>query len=163
MRRLSSTLLVVVGGCALSACASAPAIDLAAEESEIRSLNERWGPAVARKDTNGVVELYTSDAVLLWPDMPPVRGAEAIRSVWAAAVNTPGLGLRVLPERVRISGAGDYASDEGSIESTRTGPAGTQVDTTKYLHIWTKTDGQWKVLYSMSNSNRPTPPAAAPK
>jgi len=110
----------------------------AAEERAIRALNERGAPAIARKDTSAAVGLYTGDATLLWPNMPPVRGAEGIRSVWAAAVNTPGLALRVVPERIRVSNAGDFATNEGRIESATTGLAGTRTDTAKYLHVWTK-------------------------
>ena len=163
MPRSSSRLFAVSVAYLLTACATKPSVDRAAEEQAIRTLNERWAPAVASRDTGAAVGLYTDDATLLWPDMPPVRGVEGIRSVWAAAVNTPGLALRVVPERIRISSAGDFATDEGLIESTRTGPAGIQTDTAKYLHVWTKEGAQWKVLYSMSNSNRPTSPTPAPE
>ena len=160
MPRSSSPVFVVFVAYLSTGCAATSSVDQAAEERAIRTLNERWAPAVERKDTSAAVGLYTDDATLLWPDMPPVRGVEGIRSVWSAAVNTPGLALRVVPERIRVSSAGDFATDEGRIESTTTGPAGTRTDTTKYLHVWTKEGEQWKVLYSMTNSIRP---AAAPK
>lgn len=160
MPRFTSHFFVLVVACVSSSCAAEPSVDQAAEEQAIRQLNEHWAQAVANRDTSLAVGLYTEDATLLWPGRPPVRGVEGVRSVWAAVVSTPGGAVRVVPERVRIASSGDFATDEGLIESTRTGSAGIQTDTAKYLHVWRKEGGQWKVLYSMSNSNRPAP---APK
>jgi uncharacterized protein (TIGR02246 family) len=163
MRRRPFLLLAACTSYELTACATAPSVDPAAEERAIRALDERWAPVVAKKDTNAALGLYTSDATLMWPDMPAIRGTDRIRAVWAQAVNTPGLTLRVVPEQVRIASAGDLATDEGHLEATVRGPAGVRTDTTKYLHVWRKDGGQWRILYSMTNSNRPTVTNAATK
>ena len=163
MRRAYRVALVTSMSAMGAACTGAPAIDAAAEERAIRALDERWAPAVAKSDVEAAVALYSPDATLLWQDAPAVKGPEAIRATWTAVMKTPGLTLSVVPERVEISVAGDIATDVGRIESHRTTPAGPVAAVSKYLHVWHKAGTEWKLYYSMSNSNAPPPAPAAQK
>jgi hypothetical protein len=78
-------------------------------------------------------------------------------------MKTPGLKVSVVPERVEIAAAGDIATDVGRIESQLSAPAGPVSVVSKYLHVWHKVGAEWKLYYSMSNSNSPPPAPATPK
>jgi uncharacterized protein (TIGR02246 family) len=163
MRLAYRAVLITSISAVCASCAGTPKIDAAAEERSIRTLDERWAPAVAKSDVEAAVALYTPDATLLWQDAPPAKGTDAIRATWAAVMKTPGLQLSVVPERVEIAAAGDIATDVGRIESQLSTPAGTVNAVSKYLHVWHKVGTEWKLYYSMSNSNAPPPAPAAQK
>lgn len=78
-------------------------------------------------------------------------------------MKTPGLKVSVVPERVEIAAAGDIATDVGRIETQLSTPAGPVSVVSKYLHVWHKVGTEWKLYYSMSNSNSPPAPAAPEK
>lgn len=143
---------------AVVACSGAPKIDARADEQAIRTLDEQWGPAVSKTDVEAAVAMYTADASLLWPDAPAAKGSDAVRATWTAVMKTPGLTLSVIPERIDVAAAGDVATDVGRVESEVTTPNGPIKVVSKYLHVWHKVGNEWKLYYSMSNSN--SPPAA---
>jgi ketosteroid isomerase-like protein len=59
------------------------------------------------------------------------------------------------------SGAsGDLAWHAGSYSVVDR--AGTTVDSGSYLEVWKKTGGKWLIVRDMWNSDRPSPPPAAP-
>ena len=148
---------VLLLGVTASACARTPEVDAKAEERAIRALDEQWGAAVARKDVGAAVALYAADGALLWPDAPETKGIDGIRAVWTSVMSTPGLSVAVHPERIDVARAGDLATDAGTVQSDVETSNGHVQTIDKYLHVWRKDGGRWRVIYSMTNSN--TPPA----
>lgn len=162
MRLVHRALLASYVFAAVAACARAVRIDAAAEERAIRALDEKWSPAVARNDVDAAVSLYTADATLLWPNAPAAKGTDAVRTAWTAVMKTPGLKLAVVPERVEVAAAGDVATDVGRVESEVTAPNGSIKAVSKYLHVWHKVGAEWRLYYSMTNSNSPPVPPPTP-
>lgn len=140
--------------------APAPVVDKAAEENAIGELATKWIDAAARKDVDTIVSFYAPDGTIVWPDAPAGRGPDAVRAAWTEVFKTPGLKLTFVPERFDLSSAGDMAADFGRIESEFDGPQGTVKDVAKYVVVWRKVNGQWRVLYDTFNSNQPAAPAA---
>jgi len=56
-----------------------------ADVAAIRVLTERWIAAVGAGDVDGVLALYTDDAVRLSPDGPTVSGKEAFEEYFSGA------------------------------------------------------------------------------
>ena len=142
---------------------STPPVNKETEEQSIRGLEMQWSVAANKKDLNAVIALYSPQGTAAWPDAPAVHGPEAIRAAWDEIFKTPGLVLRFIPERIDVADAGDIAVDFGSVESEFDGPNGHVQDVAKYLVIWQKRNGEWKVLYDSFNSNKPAAPAAPPE
>src|SRR5687767_5064161 len=65
---------------ATSTVAVAPAADAAADEQAVRAINPLWFKAHQSGDVEGLVALYTDDAVISAPGAPPARGTAAIRA-----------------------------------------------------------------------------------
>lgn len=147
-----------------TACNTAPKVDAAAEEKVIRALDEQLGGLVARRDTSGIVAMYSSDAVVMPAGAPAARDAAAIRAVWAGLLTLPGVSLQLTPEKVEISAAGDLATVSGSAVMEMDTPQGRIKDASKYLVVWRKVNGGWKMAYDIWNENAPPapPPAEAP-
>jgi ketosteroid isomerase-like protein len=143
-------------------CTRQATVDVEAERQALRELDGQFGALAAKKDSVGAAGLYADDAVVMAPNAPAVKGAAAIRALWASLVQTPGLVLRVEPERIDVSPQGDFASDMGTVTIESDGPQGRATEVSKYVEVWRKQDGKWRVVYDIWNSNAPPAPAPPP-
>ena len=148
---VASTMLVA--GCAQAP--AAPAVDVKAEEQAIRQLDDQWNAAIARKDVEANVAFYAADGVVMWPDAPAGRGTAAIRSAWTEMFKASNLKLVLTPEEIHISPAGDLATDMGKVVAEMDTPQGHAREDAKYLVVWKKVNGAWRVQYDMFNANAP--------
>ena len=136
-----------------------------AEERAIRDLDAEWAKAAAAKNVDKVVDFYTDDASIFLPNEPIGMGKPAIRVEWTKLTTNPGYALSFSPSRVDVAKAGDMAYEFGVYNLMLTGPDGKAInDRGKYVVVWKKqTDGKWKVVADVINSDLPiTSPAAAP-
>ncbi len=139
-----------------SVATSVRATELSADEAEIRRQDHLWGEAVAKQDASLVISLYADDAIVLDPDAPARRGLAEMRTIWADLVKVPGLGIAIVPEKITI--IGDVALDFGRFELTTTPEGGQpQTQVNKYLTVWRKLGGHWRVIYDAWNTNAPAP------
>lgn len=144
----------------LAGCTGTPRVDPHAEEAAIRALDGRFGAAVGRLDVVAATALYAPDAAILPPGLPAVRGTENIRAMLAGLFTAPGLSITLRPERIDIAAAGDLATDAGLVEVGMNTAQGPVIEVSKYLEVWRKVNGEWKLMYDTWNANSPA--AAAP-
>ena len=146
----------------LAGCAVRPRVDPAAEAAAIRALDAKFGAAVARLDVAAATALYAPDAAVMPPGLPTVRGAENIRAMLAGLFSAPGLSITLRPERIDVAAAGDLATDAGLVEVGMNTAQGPVLEASKYLEVWRKVDGEWKLMYDTWNANTPAASASAP-
>jgi uncharacterized protein (TIGR02246 family) len=153
--------LAILAGLSMACAAgsSAPAVDTKAEEQVIRQLDDQWNAAVQKKDPEANVAFYATDGVAMWPDAPAAKGTDAIRKAWTEILKAPNLQLSFAPEDITISQAGDLATDVGWVKAEMDTPQGHVKEDAKYLVVWKKVNGAWKVQYDTFNSNAPMAPA----
>lgn len=150
--------LIFAGVIIVAACTSAPSptADRQMEERAIRQLNQQWSDATKRKDIDGILSFYAPGGTAAFPDKPAAVGTEALRKLWSEDLAIPGLlTLSWEPERIDVSTSGDFASDFGRVYSEWQTPQGVVKSTDKYLAVWKKIDGAWKVSYDTWNTNAP--------
>ena len=123
----------------------------------IEARDAAWGAAATSHDLEAVLAFYTDDAVLLWPDQPPVQGIANIRTAWQALLQTPGITFAFHAARIDVAESRDYASDFGSAHFTQTPPSGPISADAKYLVVWTRVGNVWKVFYDSFSYNTATP------
>ncbi|QIG49241.1 SgcJ/EcaC family oxidoreductase [Nordella sp. HKS 07] len=124
------------------------------DEMAIRRLDEEWGKAATAKDLEAVVSFYAPDGSLVWPGAPASHGTQHIRASWKEMMDTtPGLNLRFTPERIVISDDASLASDFGKVEFGHEVKGKPVMDIAKYVVVWRKEKGSWKVLYDSYNVN----------
>lgn len=161
--RSAYVLLAAAVTVTFTACApSVPAADPKADEAAIRSLEEQWSAAANKKDLETTLSFYSPVGATMWPDAPASHGTMEVRAAWAEMFKLPGISLKFLPDKITVAQSGDMATDEGRAIVGMTTPAGPSVDTTKYLVIWKKESGTWKVLYDSYSSNKPAAPPTVP-
>jgi uncharacterized protein (TIGR02246 family) len=159
MRKSIAFLLLAAAPLALTAgCArqpAAPPVDTAAITGALDSLNQALHVAVAARDTDAVVSMYTDDARFLPAGMPLVEGREGIRAAWVGFLSTPGLDLSATSGNPIITEAGDMVIDVGGYSMKFTGPKGEAMeDVGKYVTVYRKVDGQWKIVVDIFNSDK---------
>lgn len=117
---------------------------------EIRQLDREWIQMVEAKDTSGIVDLYVEGAGrIMPPESPAGVGREALRQFWSAAVNFPHLTFE--PDTIVASEAGDLAADIGSVTFR---PPGADANVRgKYIVVWVRQDGEWKILADIFNTD----------
>ncbi len=131
--------------------AGAPA-DPQAERRAVMDLDREWSARAGRGDVSWIANLHAQDARTLPPNAEPVVGREAIRGFWRDLASTEGLSLSWQPEGARVSDGAGMAYSWGGYRM-RT-PDGVE-DRGKYLVVWIRQAGDWKVAADMFNSNLP--------
>lgn len=111
--------------------------------------------AYARADAPGLAALYTGDGQIMPPNSDVVTGKQGLealfRSFWEAGDAVIKL------ETVEAEGFGETAYEVGKY--TLSGKGGKVSDRGKYIVIWRKQGGQWKLHRDMFNSSMPPPKA----
>jgi ketosteroid isomerase-like protein len=119
--------------------------DMSRAESAVRAITHEWVLACNTKHLDDLLELYTSDALVLRSNYPPIRGAAAVREFFFGALDA-GLG-EVEIEPLRVEVAGDLAYEAGRCKALIPGSTGKRREERgKYLWVLARQpNGEWKV------------------
>jgi uncharacterized protein (TIGR02246 family) len=133
----------------------------AADEAAIRDADAQWSKTAGTNDLDGTVAYYVDDASLLAPNAPIATGKQAIRAVWAQLLG-PGTSISWQASKVEVARSGDLSYILGNYQLTMKDPQGNPVtDKGKFVEVWKKqTDGKWKVVADIFNSDLPATPAS---
>jgi len=136
---------VAIAGCAAPP-PPAPEVDVAAEAQAIRDLSAVWLEAARQRDGATIDEMFAADATTIF-DGEVLEGLPAIRAgrelEWA---EEPQGELDWTTSSVIVAASGDLAVERGSWTEREIEEEGEEVENGEYVTIWTKIDGQWKVL-----------------
>jgi len=134
------------------------AAELGADIEAINRLNDEYVAAENAGDVDGIMMLYTDDAVLMPPNQPALIGKGAIRSHVQALFDMFSLEEVLSPEEVVVTG--DWAFVRATYTITVTPRAGGEQtqDNGKGIAIYKKgPDGSWKYARLVYNSDNPLP------
>jgi uncharacterized protein (TIGR02246 family) len=141
MRKTALVIIVLAG-------LSAPAV---AQKAEIEAANAKWVEFFNKGDFAGLASLYTDDAAAFPPGAAMVRGKAAIATMWqgmAEQVSDPKL------TTLEVKRLGHLAVREIGTFSLKTkGPAPKEV-TGKYVVVWEKVRGRWKLAADIWNDGK---------
>jgi uncharacterized protein (TIGR02246 family) len=119
----------------------------------IAAANEEFMAAVKRGDAAGLAALYTEDGQVLPPNGDFVTGKDGIQRFWQAVMD---MGIKEAKlETVEVEGHGDTAIEVSTF--TLHGAGGDALDKGKYIVIWKREGGQWKLHRDIFNSSMPAP------
>ena len=146
----------------LSLCLSVPLLALLssaaiadATRDGIVASNTQFSAAVAKGDAAAVAALYTTDGMVMPAGSDNVKGAAAIQKFWAGAMGS-GIAAAKL-NTIEVFGRGANATEVGEYELLD--KAGKSLDHGKYIVIWRREDGKWKLHRDMFSTNIPPKPA----
>lgn len=131
------------------------AFDLDATRLEIAELNERFTSAHLTGDVDVIDAMLAPDAVAYPPGAEAVRGFPALHDF---TVEYLAAGLSEFREETtEFYGNGEIVVDAGTYVVTWGAEPVTERG--KYLNVWQKVDGEWKIRSNMWNVDAPAAPS----
>ena len=127
----------------------------AAPREAINVANAAFMAAFRASDAGAVADCYSKDGQLLPANSDVVSGAASIASFWGGAMKK-GI-AEVKLETVELEAAGDLAVEVGRY--VLAGGDGGPVDNGKYVVVWHREGGSWKIHRDIWTTNRPAPGA----
>ena len=113
-----------------------PAFDLANAKKEIEAANLAITEFVAKGDSVG--------------NIPSIKGKDKLINFWSGFAQS---GAKIKLTTVEVWGDENFIAEEGLLEINT--KEGAQIDKGKYICLWKKEAGKWKLHRDMSNSDLP--------
>jgi ketosteroid isomerase-like protein len=124
--------------------------NLTAAKAEIEEANKNFMTLVAAGDSVGLANSYTIDAKFMSAGAPSVVGRANIQTAMSNIVQSGITGVDLRLENVY--GKEDLIAEEGEL-TLFVGDDAVAVE--KYIVLWKKEDGRWKLFRDIFNSNLP--------
>ncbi len=140
-------------------CARTPTVDTRADLDAIRTIEAQWTAAVRAGDVDQLVAFFAPHAVTMDANAPISVGLEAIRGPlesWLADDAVSNTFTATL-DTIEVSASGDLAYTRGTHRLSLTTPGGPVEQVGKWVTIYKKIDGEWKVIVDIWNSDLPLP------
>jgi len=118
--------------------------------TEIVASNKEFMAFFAASDSVGLANLYTQDAKFMNAGAPAITGRENIQSAFSGIMNS-GVSSAVLTT-VDVWGTEKFLTEEGEVSLFVDEE---EVYQGKYMVLWKKEDGKWKLFRDIFNSNLP--------
>jgi uncharacterized protein (TIGR02246 family) len=119
--------------------------------TEIEAVNKQFAAAVSRGDATAVGALYSGKAQVFAPNAPVVAGRTAIEAMWKGVFGAGIAGASLTSTEVETHG--ETAIESGTYEMTL--KDGKVADRGKYIVIWKRENGQWRIHRDIWNTNMP--------
>jgi len=117
-------------------------------KAHIRQEASKVEEEVRRGDSSAMAAHYGSDAVVMPPNSEVVKGNNIV-GLWGGALR---MGVKDLKLNITdISGGGDVYAETGTYEMF--GAENKSMDKGKYVVVWKKDNGNWKIYRDIWNSN----------
>ena len=122
-------------------------------ERDLRARDRALVMAFLENDAAAIRDLYAPNAIVMPPNAPIVEGHAHV-APWARSISAVLVKFSASPMVVQVEGdlawiAGRYAM------TTKAAGGGSSEDQGKYLEVWRRIDGKWRVVADMFNSDRP--------
>ena len=117
----------------------------------IAAADVKFMAAFNRGDAAGVAALYTEQGQLLPPNADFMIGRQAIQAFWQGAMD---MGIASAKIKIlEVEGHGDTAIEVS--EYTLHAQNGEELDAGKFIVIWKRVEGEWKLHRDIFNSSKP--------
>jgi uncharacterized protein (TIGR02246 family) len=126
----------------------APAV---AQKAQIEAINAKWVELFNKGDFDGIAQLYTVDAIAFPPSSAMVRGKAAIGEMWKRMAEQAGNPKVTTLEVKRLGPAA--ASEIGTFSLTTKETPSKEISG-KYLVVWERVRGQWKLAADIWNDGK---------
>ncbi len=101
--------------------------------------------AESSRDLELAMTYMAPNVILQPPDMPMVVGYEAAREYYSVWFAVPYTSIQVRAQTVNVASSGDIAYIVGESSFVLSNSQGEQQVPGKYLGVWKKIDGNWKL------------------
>jgi uncharacterized protein (TIGR02246 family) len=120
---------------------------------EIEATNAQFLAAFGRGDAAAVAACYTEHGQILPPNADTTVGRQAIQAFWQATFDA---GIKAAKlETLEAEAHGDTAIEVGRY--VLYGGGGQQLDVGKFVVVWKREGGEWRLHRDIFNSSLPAP------
>jgi len=118
--------------------------------AEIGKRDQAWEKAYNAGDATALTALYTKDAQVMAPSAETASGSSAIQTYFTGDVKG---GAKMALTLEDVVSFGDYALETGKYVATSA--EGKHLDHGKFMTLYKKADGGWKIHRDTWNSSMP--------
>ena len=130
--------------------ASAQARDV---KADIDAANAKWEAAFNKGDAAAVAQLYTEQATLLPPGAAMANGRAAVQAFWKGAIDAGYKNITL--KALQVDQFGAAAREIGAFTLDAPNPQKQTVHVEgKYVVLWRRTGGTWKLDTDIWNTNQ---------
>ena len=149
---MKNLLLLSTITASLFACqpSTKPTFDLAKAKMEIEAANKNIIKDISNGDSVSAANDYSQDGKLMINNTPSITGKDKIAAFWGGFSK---LGGDISLTTIEVWGDENYITEEGVFEIKA--KDGKQLDKGKYIVVWKKEDGKWKLHRDLSNTDLP--------
>ena len=127
----------------------------AAEETAIRAADAAWLKAAQAKDVASEVAVLAPGGMVIRQNQPAMDAAAFQAHITKDYAENPKAMSNWTTDSIRVSESGDWAVQTGQYTVSGLGPKGDGSDSGRFVTIWTKSNGAWKVMQDTSVSTSP--------
>lgn len=127
-----------------------PSFDLDAAKAEIEGVNQQFMAFFSEMDSVGLASLYAQDAKFMMDGAPAISGRQGIQSTFSSFMQSDI--SRVELRLIDLWGNEDLLVEEGEYVLYA---GDNEADHGKYLVLWKKENGDWKLFRDIFNTNLP--------
>jgi ketosteroid isomerase-like protein len=124
-------------------------IQAGSADPAIRRMSREFAEAANAGNVDGMMMIYADDAVLMPPNAPEFNGRASIKQFWSGLIAAAKPKVTLMPGKIMESC--DMATEVGRYELT----IGPMKDEGKYVVTWRRTNGEWRAVADIFNSNKP--------
>ncbi len=148
---ISSFILIGCGEKPQEKDSMASEFNLETAKVEIEEANKVFMELFAKGDSIGLANAYTVDGKMMGANAPSVVGRANLQKAWHEMINA---GLTKADLKLEnLYGTEDLLAEEGVVTLF---VGNDTVGVEKYIVLWKKEDGKWKLFRDIFNSNLPT-------
>ena len=152
MKNLITLLVIISITTTCISCESPKKFDLGNAKKEIEEANRNFEKYVKTGDSVAFAKnCYTIDAHYMAPNLPAIVGRNAIQTMSHQTISAGVSEIKL--HTIEMWGDENGITEEGTLEVYVKG--GKLVDKGKYLVLWKKEDGMWKLHRDLFNSDMP--------
>jgi len=122
------------------------------DEAALRDLPKHLAAAETEANVDKILAYFTDDAILMDPGIPPLNGAQAIRSFWQDPFQNTRLDVSEIAQEVQIAGPWAYIRMSARVTLTSKAEGNSQNLTGKGIWIAKQQrDASWKLIRTAFN------------
>jgi uncharacterized protein (TIGR02246 family) len=153
-------LILATAAAVLTACSSSPRISSDYSPGDAENAIRRANADFAANARSGnaqtlVTNFYAPDAVVMAPNLPALRGRDAIQQFWTGFLASGSVDLALTSTNV-TQPSSDVAVETGRYDLSLRPASGQAIkDAGKYVVLWKKSNGRWWAAEDIFNSDMP--------
>jgi len=142
------TVILISIGCQQQTTDTKPVseeFDMQEAKSFIDSINTKFSEQIKNGDSMALASHYATDAAILLSKSEPIKGKD-ILSAWGSMIRA---GTEEITfQTIDLIGSNDFLIETGYIVTKE---YGNNITKSKYLVVWKKQNGEWKLYRDMIN------------